>query len=164
MSSSIHPGLDRPALLPSPQARDERSSLGVRVRALVHSRALDRQLAGGADPGTSRELARRAQKITSRSYRRMLANSLDAAVSHAEGRQPRFSAVPPMATREIRASRAALLELARSLRSDGAVSAEGVALAQDLVTDGSGPLFMTTEHDALWRAARRATEALRLTD
>ncbi len=163
MSSSIHPGLDRPAIRPVPQMSEGGPSLGVRVRALVHGRALDRELAEGTDPSASPELSMRARKITAPAYRRMLANSLDEAVSVAEGRELRLSAVPPMATRDIRSARSALLELARSLRGEGPVSAEGVALAQRLVTDGSGPLFLTGEHDALWHAARQATEALRVT-
>lgn len=127
----------------------------------MHGRALDWALAGGADPGSSPEPAIRAQKLTSRAHRRAIADSFDEAVSVAEGREPRISAAPPLATREIRAARAALIQLARTLRDEGTVSAEGVALAQELLSDGCGPLYVSGENHGLWRAARRATEALR---
>jgi hypothetical protein len=136
--------------------------LGVRLRAIARRTRLDRRLAEGADPAESPELTLRAQKLTGRAYRRTLADSFDEAVSIAEGREVRLSAVPPLATREIRAARAALLELARALRSERRVAPSGVALAQHLLTDGSGPLYVTAEHDALWHAARNATVALEL--
>jgi hypothetical protein len=137
-------------------------TLGVRIRALVHRGRLDGMLADGADPASSAELALRASRLTRRGYRRALADSFDEAVSIAEGRELRLSAVPPLARREVRAARAALLELSRALRSERHVSPAGVALAQRLLTDGSGPLYLTAEHDALWHAARRATVALEL--
>jgi hypothetical protein len=138
-------------------------TVGVRLRALVHRGRLDRMLADGADPGSSRELALRGQRLTRRTYRRALADGFDEAVSTAEGHELRLSAGPPLAAREVRASRAALLELSRALRSERQVAPAGVALAQRLLTDGTGPLYLTSEHDALWHAARRATVALELT-
>jgi hypothetical protein len=162
MSSTFDSGLDRPALRPAARASAGRAALAVRVRAVLRSRALDRALAAGTDPGATPELSIRAQKITALANRRALANSLDQAVTVAEGRELRLSAVP-LATREIRAARSQLLELARALRGEGPVSPEGVALVEHLITDGTGPLYVTAEHDALWRAAKRATEALRVT-
>jgi len=137
--------------------------VGVRLRTLVRRGRLDSMLAEGADPASSPELALRGQRLTRRAYRRALADSFDEAISVAEGRELRLSAVPPLATREVRAARAALLELSRALRSQRQVAPAGVALAQRLLTDGAGPLYLTSEHDALWHAARRATVALELT-
>jgi hypothetical protein len=138
------------------------AALGVRFRALVRRGRLDAMLADGADPASSAELALRANRLTTRAYRRALADSFDEALSIAEGRELRLSAAAPLARREVRAARAALLELSRALRSDRQVSPAGVALAQRLLTNGDSPLYMTAEHDALWHAARRATVALEL--
>ena len=162
MSSTVLPPLERSDFRPGPAARRDDASLAARIRALLRSARLDRELADGTSPYASPELTLRARKLTRSAYRRTLANSLDEAVSIAEGRQQRVNPAAPLATREVRAARAALLDLARSLRARGDVSPQGVAMAQRLLTDGSGPLYVTREHDALWHAARRATEALRL--
>ncbi len=161
MASSLSPHFQT-----APGFRDDAETgltVGVRLRTLVRRGRLDRMLADGADPASSAELALRGRRLTRRSYRRALADSFDEAVSIAEGRELRLSAVPPMATREIRAARAALLELSRALRSERQVAPAGVALAQRLLTDGTSPLYLTSEHDGLWHAARRATVALELT-
>jgi hypothetical protein len=62
----------------------------------------------------------------------------------------------------VRAARAALRDLAFALRSDGPVSAQGVALTERLLTDGTSPLYLERTNDALWRAAVEATQALRV--
>jgi hypothetical protein len=138
--------------------------LGARLRARLNSSQLDRRLADGADPAESPELTLRARRLTGRTYRSRLADSLDEAVRVAERREVRVSAVPPLAAREVRASRASLIELALALRGGGPVAPAGVALAERLLIDGSGPLYVTSGHDALWLAARRATVALELSD
>ena len=126
----------------------------------LHRSALDAQLAAGADPDSASELALRAGQLTSRSHRRRLADSLDDIVALAEGGRPRVSSVPPIRLREVRAARAALLGLARDLRRDGLVAAAGVAQTQRMLTDGTGPLYVTACQDGLWQAARNADEAL----
>ena len=52
-------------------------------------------------------------------------------------------------------------KLALALREQDAVSPRGVALAEQLLTDGTGPLYIERTNDALWRAAVDALEALR---
>jgi hypothetical protein len=138
-------------------------TLGVRLRTRLRAAELDRLLAGGADPAETPELKLRADRLTGRARRRRLANSLEEAVRIAESREVRVTSMPPLARREIRAARASLIELALALRSERQVSPAGVALAQRLLTDGSGPLYVTAGYDALWLAARRATVALELT-
>ena len=138
------------------------SHLAARMRALVHRRLLDSMLADGADPVSSPELALRAARLTAPRHRRKLADGFDEAISLAERREPRLTAAPPLARREIRAARGALRELSGALRSERRVAPAGVALAQRLLTDGTGPLYLTAEHDGLWKAARRATVALEL--
>ena len=161
MASSISPHFDSAARFGG--GTDSAPPLAARVRAILNRRRLDTMLADGADPSATPELALRGQRLTRRAYRRTLADSFDEAVSIAEGRELRLYTAAPLATREIRAARAALLELSRALRSERHVAPAGVALAQRLLTDGASPLYLTAEHDALWHAARRATVALELT-
>jgi hypothetical protein len=81
-------------------------------------------------------------------------------VSIAQRRRRVRAAAPPLATRDIRTSRSGLLELAQTLRENRDVYASGVALAQRLLTDGSGPLYVYGLDDELWHAARDAIAAL----
>ena len=136
--------------------------LGVRLRALTHRAKLDAMLLDGTDPTGSAELQLRASQLTGGRYRDMLARSLVESVEAAEGERRRSMASIPLAYGEVRAARAALLELANGLRGEGPVAPAGVVLAERLVTDGAGPLYIASEHDALWRAARRASAALML--
>lgn len=160
MASSISPQID--VGRPFDSLAETAPRVGARLRARLHAGRLDGRLADGTDPHESPELALRAHRLTARSHRRRLAESLEQAVDTAAGCEVRVSAAAPLARREVRAARAGLLELAAALRSDGEVSPAGVALAQRLLTDGSGPLYVTSGHDALWLAARRATVALEL--
>jgi hypothetical protein len=136
--------------------------LGVRFRALTHRAKLDAMLLDGTDPAGSAELQLRASQLTGSRYRGMLARSLIESVEAAEGERRRSMASIPLAYGEVRAARAALLELANGLRGEGRVAPAGVVLAERLVTDGAGPLYIASGHDALWRAARRASAALML--
>ena len=91
----------------------------------------------------------------------MLADSLKEAIRVSERRaNPRVSASVPVVRVDVRAARAALLDLECSLRRDGDVSPVGVVLAERLLTDGNGPLYVKSANDALWHAARDASAAL----
>jgi hypothetical protein len=138
------------------------SRLGVRFRALTHRAKLDTMLLDGADPAGSPELRLRASQLTGSRHRGMLARSLVESVEAAEGERRRSMASVPLAYGEVRAARAALLELANGLSGEGPVAPAGVVLAERLVTDGAGPLYLASEQDGLWRAARRASAALLL--
>jgi hypothetical protein len=136
-------------------------TLGLRMRVLLRKNRLDRMLAEGADPAQSAELALRAAQLTSDAHRRSLADGFDEVLSIAEGHGPhRRCAAPPIAHHDVRASRAALLQLSRALRYDPAVRPSGVARAKRLLTDGNGPLYVESADDALWHALRGATAAL----
>lgn len=117
-------------------------------------------IARGEDVDSSEQLTLRARQLTSMRERRRLADSLDGALSIAEGRSRHVSSAPPLARRNIRACRAALLQLSRALRHDDVVHAAGVVRARELLTDGTGPLYLEARQDALWHALRRANGAL----
>jgi hypothetical protein len=98
-------------------------------------------------------------QLTRARYRRALASNLEQVVSIARGRRRARAAAPPLATRDIRASSSVLLELAQTLRENRDVYASGVALAQHLLTDGSGPLYVCGLDDELWHATPDAIAA-----
>ena len=134
--------------------------LALRLRVLLHRTRLDAMIVDGADTDADLELALRARQLTAMPYRHKLANGLDAVLSIAEGYHRRVSSAPPLARRDIRASRAALLQLSRALRHDPVVTAAGVVRARQLLTDGTGPLYVEADHDALWHALRDAVACL----
>jgi hypothetical protein len=120
---------------------------------------LDRLLAAGADPAWDPELGIRAAQITAAKRRRALAVALEAAVRDAH-RPPRWSAAVPLARGAVRAAAHELHLLAESLVETAAPAAEGVALAKQLVTDPSSPLYAPGDHHALRAAARIGHRAL----
>jgi hypothetical protein len=119
------------------------------------------ELAAGAAPDSSVALALRAGELISRSHRHMLATQLlclrDQSLSVA-----RRGRAPLVAWVGVRRAGHELSMLAASLDSGGPVSARGVALAEELLTDGRGPLYYPDDADGLARAARRATRELDL--
>jgi hypothetical protein len=145
-----------------PWRQRSQTTRGVRVRVSVWMRRgrLDRLLAAGVTPAESPELALRALQLTRARHRRGLADSLEEVVRIAQGEAGRRNTSPALASRDIRASRSALLQLAHVLRENRDVYASGVALAGRLLTDGTGPLYVTGLDDELWRATRDAIAAL----
>jgi hypothetical protein len=130
-----------------------------RVRVFLRRCTLDRLLAAGADPSWDPDLGLRAAQVTSRRRRRLLADSLESAVSESH-RPPRWSCAAPLDRRAVRAAAPGLLALAAELEADLSPVAEGVALTAQLVTDANSPLFAPGDSDALREIARIARSAL----
>jgi len=137
-----------------------RRSPRVRVGVLLRRGHLDAMLAAGAGSGESPELALRAGQLSDMRNRRVLAHRLEEIVRTANGRGSWRSARPPLAARDIRAASMQLMQLARDLCEQPEVEPAGVALTQRLLTDGTGPLYVYGQNDALWRAVRDARAAL----
>jgi hypothetical protein len=111
-----------------------------------HTRALDRQLAAGADPMQSDELSLRVGQLGSSKSRRRLACALRGAVALAEqDAYPVGFAVPPIRRAAVRASSERLLEIAERLRGHEPVGVRGVAIALQLIDDRRGPLYRDTD-------------------
>jgi hypothetical protein len=151
---------------------------------LARSRAarLDRELAGGATPEASADLAARAMRLTSMEFRRGLAASLQRMLvaagepailrSHpvtghaaltgpaalAAARPPRV----PLRLARIGQSAPGLAELAGHLLQPGPVPARGVAMLSQLLADGAGPLYREASRDDLGVIIERAARALAL--
>jgi hypothetical protein len=132
----------------------------LRARVRLHRYSLDRKLACGDDPCASPKLARRAKELCQRDLRDRLAAELDQVV-HAAGAPPLWFTPAVRLDRScIDACRPLLLELAEALRSDGAVYAQGVALARLLLLDGCSPIYAPSEPRWLEAELRRARTAL----
>jgi hypothetical protein len=124
-----------------------------RIAAHLRSSSLDRALIAGADPTASAALAARATILTSRRTRALLAEGLERSLQAAQGTQRRWWAVSPRSP--LLANASAVRELAALLRADGPLYAPGLAILNQLMSDGSGPAY----RDQPQHAARRLREA-----
>lgn len=138
-------------------------SLSVRGRVFLHRGSLVRRLAAGASPSDSPELARRAQQLCSSRHRRLLATGLEQVIDQAqEGPRP-YSAAVALRRRAILRERSPLLGLAFELRDiSQEVCAHGVALIEQLLSDGGSPLYTENSDETLGGTIRRARAALLL--
>ena len=135
-------------------------ALRARGLATLRHAALDRRLADGADTTDDRELIVRAWQITRRSAREQLATALDAILIDAERPRRARGARVPVCREEVEVARGEILRLVERLRDLQPVRPRGVALARRLLTDGTGPLYVTSANDELWRRLHRAAAAL----
>jgi hypothetical protein len=108
----------------------------VRIRSL----ALDRALAGGADPDSSAALSLRAQTLISATHRVELARKLRALVRDAGRPFHPFDAGIPI-PRDLLQAREFIDQVTDLLERAEAVDARGVAQLHVLLRDGSGPLY-----------------------
>jgi hypothetical protein len=132
-----------------------------RVQRLGHSRAhlrllapwhgpeLDRQLAAGIDPHTSALLAMRARTITDKRGRKRVADGLTRALRTARPTTPGFTAAVRPRAAELLAVRPVVAALDRHLRCLEPVSAQGVAILRELLTEGASPLYQPSAPGAL---------------
>jgi hypothetical protein len=135
---------------------DLRQRLTLRLQA----RTLDRALADGASPDRNEQLARRAQALVRADTRNEIAASLRR-IAQRNGHSPLSCRVgtAPARCEEIRAD---IERVATRLLEPGPVAARGVALTQELLTDGAGPLFWTESADDLGAHLRFVLEALEI--
>lgn len=136
-------------------------SLAVRTRVAGSRGRLTRELAEGAEPGSSPERALRAAQLTSSRARKRLRRTLCSTIS--EAHHPRLAR-----------SRAVIINRAQVLDAEDAINAmvarlaygkpvraEGMAIAERLLTNAdASPLYDAAEAGALRREVLAATEAL----
>ena len=147
-----------PLSLGRPRGRWRRVRLGLIARWRAWE--LDGQLAAGASPASSGLLAMRAERLTSRCFRERVAGGLTRTVRDAEAGALSFSAAARPHRSEVIAARTVLATLDRRLRGAEPVTAQGVALLESLLTDGTSPLYVPTEPGALGSRLRAAAAAL----
>jgi hypothetical protein len=119
-------------------------SLAVRIRTRFGRAELDRELANGANPAGSDELAFRAYQLRSPAERTRIANALVEGLGVARRGTPMAVRVRPQRD-AVRAAADEIQWLVLRLRDEHPVGLSGVAKAARLVDDRSGPLY---RHDA----------------
>lgn len=137
-------------------------SLRIQFRTAVHRPTLTRALDEGAGPGANDELALRAQQLTSRRTRRVLARTLRRTVADARRPARTRSAVPIFDRCAVLDTRAAIAEMIERLLAPRPVQAHGMALLERIITnaDGSSPLYNSRQPGTLRRTISAATAAL----
>jgi hypothetical protein len=112
-----------------------------RLFARLFASSLDRQLAQGRSPDSSRLLATRAQELASPASRYALAQSC--ANLLVQARRPSIMRNPraPLNRDGIIACEVHIREMIEALSTPLATPARGTAMVSQLISDGSGPLY-----------------------
>jgi hypothetical protein len=138
-------------------------ALTLRLKVAVKRDALLRDLAAGAPPALSPELALRASKLASDRHRRHLAGALGRAIREAHQPAPTRSSISIVDRVAVIDAEAAIQALIDRLRSDQPVALQGVAIVERLVTEGAAsPLYNKATAGTLRRQVLAATTALEL--
>jgi len=137
-----------------------RRALGVeRLRLARERRDADRVLLGSNGAAISTTLAWRVAELTNGRERRMLARSLRDLVDELSPR--RLPGAAPLNRVRLRPYSDLLLALADRLeRLDLPVTASGMLLVRELLSDGSSPLYLCGDADALPAELERIHDAL----
>jgi hypothetical protein len=117
----------------------ESPRLADRLLARVLSASLDRRLAAGVMPESSRLLAARARHITAIRRRQALARNWEHLLTVA--RRGTYHPAQPIRSAEIAAAEPVIRELARCLAVPLPVAARGVAMATALLTNANSPVY-----------------------
>jgi len=145
-----------------PEAADTSAPLALRVRVWLRRARLDESLARGVDPVSSAELELRALQLCSAKYRRRLARSLVRMLCDACRPSPFLRPQVPVRRREIHACEDDMAALIRRLADGEPVDPCGIALTQQLLTDGAGPLYYEAAYSLRYslRSARLALDPI----
>jgi hypothetical protein len=129
-----------------------------RPLARIRAAKLDRALAGGASPDSSRGLALRAEALRSPRMGRVLGQTLELVLAQPSEQQPLSARGWPDRER-VDATRDALAEFARRLRAGPQADARGFARVRQLLSDGGGRLFWNRSREDLEARVREAIAA-----
>ena len=121
--------------------REHRRRHGARLRVWAERRVLDGELARGLDPEEDDLRALRARQLTAPPARRCVAACLSNILDACEERHSDPSARLQLRHAEVLAARHEIVAVVEGLRSSTPVTAQGVALARQLIDDGSSPLL-----------------------
>lgn len=132
------------------------------MRTHLSRAKLDHALAAGSEPWASPELSVRARELTDTRTRRKLAIGVERAVDQVDVPQHRRGAAAPLNRQGIRHCRPLLLEVANELCDPEPPSPQGVALIEELLCDGTSPLYSPGDERELEQTLRRARAALML--
>jgi hypothetical protein len=131
-----------------------------RFLARVRAPSLDRQIATGCPPGSSRALAIRARRILSLAGRRELTQGWNHVLDVA--RRPPVPRTPrgPLCRSRIAAAEGDVREMLAVLTGAPPIAARGAAMASVLLSDGTGPLHSRRSPLDLGAAVREATRQM----
>jgi len=128
-----------------------------RLATWLHARAIDERLARGTAPEESVECALRAHELTQPRMRHDLASGVDRAITSTT--RARVSPFAMLDRRQVLGALPELHALRARLDSKGMPSAQGVAGARLLLTDGRGPLYNPAAPRSLRDALRSVLDA-----
>jgi hypothetical protein len=134
--------------------------IGVRMLANLRAASLDRQLAAGRAPESSRVLAARAQKLVSPKMRRKLVEDWERVVDLSRRTPPTHCPHVPVCRRGVAAAQPELNEMLSFLLAPRPTAVRGVAMVRVLLINGAGPLFNRHCPTELRVAVRQATASL----
>jgi hypothetical protein len=122
---------------------------------------LTRELAAGADRGSSPQLALRAEQLTGSRHRKQLTTTLRRVISEARDRRPASSRVVIINRAAVLDAEDAIDALIARLSYAEPLRAEGMAIAERMLSNADGsPLYNPAEPGSLRCLVRVATEAL----
>ena len=131
----------------------------LRLSVCLRRRGLDRQLAAGVDPSRAPDLQLRAWQLVQRSSRQGVARGLRRAVRDAQNYRG-LNSVAPVSRQAVVQWGQGLLGVADAIEQSDRVSACGVALARELLTDCTGPLYDPGAEDRLGQAIGSIAQSL----
>jgi hypothetical protein len=143
----------------TPLYRTSPPPLNARLRTRLRRGCLDRRLAAGELP-RSPDLALRARRLCEPRFRAGLASGLERVLECAAEPPVTLSARAPLARGAVLGAQPELRSLAERLRTVEHPEPQGVALAEWLLTDGTGPLYTAGSAAQLANVARHASDAL----
>jgi hypothetical protein len=149
-------------LLADAEARLDTTRAGLFDRCMVRIRTsrLDRDLAAGASPDSTKALALRARALVRPSERDHLVRTLERLVTMSS-RPPTASRVcPPICADRVGAASAEFHTLIDRLQRPGPVSVRGMAHLRILLGDGGGPIYHRGNSDDLGARLRHVVDTM----
>ena len=137
--------MQQPALIAAqnraPSSEAPSAERGARIRARLHRRVIDREIAGGAAIEVDPARALRALQLTGIAERRCVAASLSNILEAADERHADPASPVRLNHADVLATRYGITALIEILRSEETVAARGVALARLLTVERGSPML-----------------------
>jgi hypothetical protein len=139
-----------------------RSGVALRLRVAWNAAQLDAALADGTDPAASKSLVLRAHQLADRKHRASIARSIERLLELTErGGVPQLSlSRAPFQPDRVEDSRPELMELVERLEAVDSPPIKGLAMANLLVEDGTGALYLHEPADPLRPVVKAVLAAL----
>jgi hypothetical protein len=131
-----------------------------RIRARVHRRVIDREIAAGAVVDADPARALRALQLTSEAERGCVAASLRNILEAADERHADPASPLRLNHADVLAARHGIVALIEVLRSEQLVAARGMALARLLTVERGSPMLCEGSERTVHRAVSEALAAL----